>query len=264
MEENTSSPTAHKLNDEETTTACCNCPEIQDSAIRIIYHPSYIIIYALIVLLTLTLVLFDVSSTHILYVLKNEPLWFIILDIFCVILMAFDVFIQVLAYSSSYWRSPLNLFDFIVVALCIISVPIYFYVPESDFVLTLVLLLRFGAQLLRIIMIYKHGQQRNEFIESAGHDVDFSTFDDHSQLLQNQGHSTTLDPTSSVGFQQNPLNKLNNDVGDKRKDNQNDHIVLNINYNDMHNKMNNTNNNNEIHQSNRTTHDSYQQLIDVK
>ena len=46
------------------------------------------------------------------------------------------------AHPKTYWKSAMNVFDFVVVLLCVISIPVYFYVPDSDFILTVVLLLR--------------------------------------------------------------------------------------------------------------------------
>merc|ERR1712113_311766 len=104
--------------------------------------------------------------------------WFVAVDICCVALMVFDVLVQMMAHPRSYWKSAMNVFDFVVVLLCVISIPIYFYVPDSDFILTVVLLLRFAAQLLRIVMVYKHHENRNAYMETTRDDlVDFTGFD---------------------------------------------------------------------------------------
>ena len=82
----------------------------------------------------------------------------------------------------------MNVFDFVVVLLCVISIPIYFYVPDSDFILTVVLLLRFAAQLLRIVMIYKHHENRSAYIETTREDlVDFTGYDENTNHLERNG-----------------------------------------------------------------------------
>ena len=79
------------------------------------------------------------------------------------------------AHPKTYWKSAMNIFDFSVVLLCVISIPIYFYIPDSDFILTCVLLLRFAAQLLRIVMVYKHHEHRSAYMETTRDDlVDFT------------------------------------------------------------------------------------------
>ena len=69
------------------------------------------------------------------------------------------------AHPENYWKSAMNVFDFVVVLLCVVSIPVYFYVPDSDVILAVILLLRFAAQLLRLVMIYKHHENRSAYME---------------------------------------------------------------------------------------------------
>eukprot|EP00483_Globobulimina_turgida_P011632 UN11654 len=133
---------------------CCCCCALsrshrQQCAITMLYNRAYLIVYLSIIAMTLTLLIYDLAHGNIIHDLKSEPVWFVILDICCVALMVFDVFVQMQAHPQTYWKSAMNVFDFVVVLLCVISIPVYFYVPDSDFILTVVLVLRFAAQLLR-------------------------------------------------------------------------------------------------------------------
>merc|ERR1719410_1011046 len=135
--------------------------------------------------MTLTLLIYDLAHGNIIHDLKDEPVWFVILDICCVGLMVFDVFVQMQAHPQTYWKSAMNVFDFVVVLLCVLSIPVYFYVPDSDFILTVVLLLRFAAQLLRIVMVYKHHENRSAYMETTREDlVDFTGYDENPNPLQ--------------------------------------------------------------------------------
>ena len=85
------------------------------------------------------------------------------------------------AHPENYWKSEMNVFDFVVVLLCVISIPVYWFVPDSDIILAIILLLRFAAQLLRIVMIYKHHENRNAFLETTRDDVvDFTGLENPS------------------------------------------------------------------------------------
>ena len=100
-----------------------------------------------------------------------------------------------------------------------IGVPIYFYLPQSDIIVTVVLLLRFAAQLLRLIMIYRHQKQRRAYINAASNDiVDFSTFEDSIVIARNQGiaddgkllTSTSVVHNSNSNFLSNLMKHSNN------------------------------------------------------
>merc|ERR1711933_345360 len=117
--------------------------------------------------------------------------------------MVIDVVVQMQAHTSSYWKSAMNVFDFVVVLLCVISIPIYFYVPDSDFILTVVLLLRFAAQLLRIVMVYKHHENRSAYMETTREDlVDFTGYDEASDLTAIQGRNVVKDNSLQSTYQQ--------------------------------------------------------------
>ena len=106
------------------------------------------------------------------------------------------------AHPKTYWKSAMNVFDFVVVLLCVISIPVYFYVPDSDFILTVVLLLRFAAQLLRIVMVYKHHENRSAYMETTRDDlVDFTGFEAANDIDSAQGRSAISDNTQPSSYQ---------------------------------------------------------------
>ena len=106
------------------------------------------------------------------------------------------------AHPQTYWKSAMNVFDFVVVLLCVISIPVYFYVPDSDFILTVVLLLRFAAQLLRIVMVYKHHENRSAYMETTRDDlVDFTGFEAANDIDSAQGRSAISDNTQPSSYQ---------------------------------------------------------------
>ena len=106
------------------------------------------------------------------------------------------------AHPQTYWKSAMNVFDFVVVLLCVVSIPVYFYVPDSDFILTVVLLLRFAAQLLRIVMVYKHHENRSAYMATTRDDlVDFTGFEAANDIDSAQGRSAISDNTRASSYQ---------------------------------------------------------------
>eukprot|EP00483_Globobulimina_turgida_P000155 UN00155 len=145
---------------------CCILPRAlrQQFALSILYSRLYLIVYFLIVAITLTLLIYDLTQTHHLFrgdfvnvinVIKHVPMWFIILDICCVFLMIIDIILQVQAHHRRYWKSLLNFFDFLVVSLCVLCIPIYFFVDFTGFILPIIFCLRFLVRLLRIVVVFK-------------------------------------------------------------------------------------------------------------
>ena len=176
----------------------------QECSINLLTSKSYLIIYFLIIVITLVLLIYDLLNGNLINDLKNEPIWFIILDIFCITLMLFDIFIQFMAYKE-YCKSPMNIFDSLIVLICIISIPIYFYIPTSDFIFTVIILLRFIAQLLRIVMIYKHNENRTQYVNTITSDVvDFTNFDDNNN--GNESSQLIRDNSSRNNSQNGSIN----------------------------------------------------------
>jgi len=185
---------------------CCCCCTLsrsvrQQCALSLLYGACYVMIYVLILGMTLTLLVYDLVRGNYIHDLRSEPLWFVVLDISCVALMVFDVLVQMAAHPENYWKSAMNVFDFVVVLLCVVSIPIYFYVPDSDVILAVILLLRFAAQLLRIVMIYKHHENRSAYMETTRDDlVDFTG-------LSRQDHAISIngsEPSSMLSGHSNP------------------------------------------------------------
>eukprot|EP01084_Bolivina_argentea_P074490 135126_1 len=161
---------------------CCVLPRAtrQQFALSILYNRSYLLVYFVIIIITLTLLIFDLYATNgnIFKDLNYEPTWFIVIDIICVFLMIFDISLQVQAHHRRYFKSLLNIFDFMVVTLCVICLPIYFDVQFSGLLLPVVLIIRFLARFLRIVVVYKHQRNRRRFMRNAQNDVDFTGFND--------------------------------------------------------------------------------------
>jgi hypothetical protein len=184
--------------------------------------------------MTLTLLIYDLAHGNIIHDLEDEPLWFVTIDIACVCLMVFDVTIQMQAHRNTYWRSAMNVFDFIVVSLCVFTIPIYFYLPDSDFILTIVLLLRFAAQLLRIVMVYKHHENRSAYMETTREDVvDFTGFSGHDEIESAQGRIDDESFNAKQAQQYN--NHINNNPNPYHNNQKNNyHSILHNNKRNRH------------------------------
>lgn len=74
---------------------CCTLPRStrQHFAIYILYAPSYVIVYFLIIAITLMLCLYDVVIQHM--HVTEEPHWFIVLGVCGVFLVIFDITVHV-------------------------------------------------------------------------------------------------------------------------------------------------------------------------
>ena len=75
-------------------------------------------------------------------------------------------------------RSLLNLFDFGVVFLCVVSIPIYWVAP--DWILSIVLLCRFIVRALRIVTVIRRQKFRKEYNDARDAIVDFTKFDEQN------------------------------------------------------------------------------------
>ena len=173
---------------------CCCCwsnYDRQQCSLALLYTKLYFGIYLLSIVITIALLIYDLSNGSIIDEnLDKEPIWFISLDIFCVGLMVFDIIIQILAYldKKKFFKSILNIFDFIIVAICVISIPIYWVAP--DWILSIVLLSRFIVRMLRIITVIRHQKMRKEYISARDAIVDFTKFNEQNNI--NQAANNTI------------------------------------------------------------------------
>ena len=83
---------------------CCCCCALsrshrQQFALSMLYGKGYLVVYLLIIVMTLTLLVYDLARGNIIHDLHSEPVWFVIIDICTVSLMVFDVIVQVNIYN---------------------------------------------------------------------------------------------------------------------------------------------------------------------
>ena len=165
---------------------CCCCwstYDRQQCSLALLYTKFYLAIYVLSILITVGLLCYDLSNGSIgSSELDKEPIWFISLDIFCVGLMVFDIAISILAVADfkKYFKKLFNVFDFLIVVLCVVSIPIYWVAP--DWILSVVLLLRFIVRMLRIITVIRHQKERKEYNEARDTIVDFTKFNEQNHV----------------------------------------------------------------------------------
>lgn len=173
---------------------CCCCwsnYDRQQCSLALLYTKFYLSIYILSILITIALLIYDLSNGSIMNEnLDKEPIWFISLDIFCVGLMVFDIIIQIQANNNykKFFKSILNLFDFIIVFICVISIPIYWFAP--DWILSVVLLSRFIVRMLRIITVIRHQKFRKEYISARDAIVDFTKYNEQNNINQAATNNT--------------------------------------------------------------------------
>eukprot|EP01083_Nonionella_stella_P262284 892018_1 len=158
-------------------------------SLALLYTKFYLSIYVLSILITVALLIYDVSNGSIANSnLDKEPLWFISLDIFCVGLMVFDIIIQIQANGfKKFFVSLFNLFDFIIVIICVISIPIYWFAP--DWILSIVLLARFIVRMLRIITVIRHQKFRKEYIDARDAIVDFTKYNEQNIVNESANYT---------------------------------------------------------------------------
>ena len=157
----------------------------QQCSLALLYTKFYFGIYLLSIVITIGLLIYDLSNGSIMDEnLDKEPIWFISLDIFCVALMVFDIVVQIQSHLEhmKFFKSILNVIDFIIVAICVISIPVYWVAP--DWILSIVLLSRFIVRMLRIISIIRHQKLRKEYISARDAIVDFTKFDEENNVNQ--------------------------------------------------------------------------------
>ena len=160
-------------------SCCCFWSELdrKQCSLGILYSKLYYVMYLLIIVLTLIVFIYEVASggIHNNNTLSSEELWIIFMDIICIILMIIDLIIQIQAYYDIYFKSILNVIDFSVVFLCVITIPFYFTLIP-DYVLTVILIIRVIVRLIRLGLLYKHHRMRKEYINARDSIVDFGKF----------------------------------------------------------------------------------------
>ena len=167
---------------------CCCCwssYDRQQCSLSLLYTKMYLAVYVLSILITVGLLCYDLSNGSIgSSELDKEPIWFISLDIFCVGLMVFDIMVSIMTVGDfkKYFKKIFNIFDFCIVALCVVSIPVYWVAP--DWILSIVLLLRFIVRMLRIITVIRQTRKRKEYNEARDTIVDFTKFNVQNQVKE--------------------------------------------------------------------------------
>merc|ERR1719367_753400 len=103
-------------------------------------------------------------------------MWFIILDTLCVGFLIIEVIIRYFASQVTFWKSPFNIFDTLVVILCVLALVLYSHVPDSDVISAASLLLRYITQLMRLIIFLRWLSRNHDAMVCADQTmVDFRT-----------------------------------------------------------------------------------------
>merc|ERR1712176_487318 len=98
-------------------------------------------------------------------------------------LMMFDIIIQMQSGGiKKYFKSCFNIFDFTIVVLCVISVPVYvLFIGYLD-IMEIVLLVRFIVRALRIITVIRSQKMRREYLSARDSIVDFTKYNDQKSI----------------------------------------------------------------------------------
>ena len=168
--------------------ACCCCwsrYDRQQCSLNLLYTRLYLAVYILCIQITVVLLCYDLSNGSVgRSEWDNEPMWFISLDIFCIALMVFDIVMSILASGDfrKYFKKIFNIFDFFIVAICVVSVPVYWMTP--DWTLSTVLLLGFVVRILRVGTVVRQAWKRRAVKEARDTIVDFTkySFEDDVEL----------------------------------------------------------------------------------
>jgi len=138
---------------------------------EMIYRREYLVIYFLVSIMTLSLVIFDLLTHDGFMREKKEPLWFIILDVICVLFLIIEIFFRRRAHRHAFWSDPFNKFDVCVIVISCISVSMYPIWTGSDLFGACVLGTRYIAQTSRLLMFLKRWDDRHQAQKSARKDL---------------------------------------------------------------------------------------------
>jgi len=143
-------------------------------ASRLMYTRCYLVFYVFVTVLTFILIIYDIGQRDKFIRQEIEPMWFIILDTACVGFLIIEVVIRYFASQVTFWRSPFNIFDCLVVILCVLALVLYSHVPDSDVISAASLLLRYITQLMRLIIFLRWlSRNHNALVAAETTRVDF-------------------------------------------------------------------------------------------
>jgi len=129
-------------------------------ASQIIYSRQYMVVYFAGLILSLFLLIYDIMDHPNFRRHEKEPLWFIILDVLCVMFLIAEVGMRYQANPTDFWTDPLSCVDPFVIFLSIVSLAMYPIWLGSDYLGTSVLGIRYFAVSCRLCFFLKRGDAR--------------------------------------------------------------------------------------------------------
>eukprot|EP01084_Bolivina_argentea_P280759 480199_1 len=149
---------------------CFSAYKRQQFCLNLLYYDTYSYIYIIIILITIAAFIWDLWDLRIdNLTLRQQPLWFISLNMICLFLMVLDIIIHIQAFKSIFFKSLVNWVDFLFVVIVAAITPIWFYYPA--WILLFLLFLRFTVRLLR-----RH-TFRKQYVSARNVIVDFSAYE---------------------------------------------------------------------------------------
>lgn len=146
-------------------------------ASQILYKREYLGFYLATALVTASLMIYDVAHRRSFKRDSKEASWFIALDAICVLALLLEIVLRYFATKVKFWQDMVNVFDLSVFILCILSICLYYYVPDSEQVGVAILCLRYATQLLRMAITLKWFRNQNRAVhlmEDTRIDIDCS------------------------------------------------------------------------------------------
>ena len=146
----------------------------QQFCLNLLYLKSYSLSYFIILLIMITSFIYDLLDLKIdNKTFGDQPLWFVILNMICLLLMFMDILIHIQAFKSIFFNSIINWLDFLFVIICVGISPLFWYAPA--YILQLLLFLRFLVRLLR-----RH-TFRKQYVSARNVIVDFTKFEQNEE-----------------------------------------------------------------------------------
>merc|ERR1711865_661775 len=124
--------------------------------------------------------------------------WFVLLEVLVTAVIVGEVAFRMISEGSGYWRSGWNVFDFIVMLLCVAAFMVYLVDDASgtddaadETATSVVLVGRYVAQSLRLFVLLRFTKHLREQNVSSDHNVLFDQVDLSSYDAQSRAHGHT-------------------------------------------------------------------------
>jgi len=141
---------------------------------RFLYSNYYTTLYIIVFLTQLVLFCYGMANYVIFRELSSHDLWYVLLDIFCTLMLVCEVAIRVIAHKAAYFNSWANVLDMIVMVVAIVALFFYFIDPQTAIYGSLILALRYGAQLVRLVLLVKSHGDRKHMLSAMERNIDFT------------------------------------------------------------------------------------------